>query len=325
MESKFDVRSPERAEEFVAAVTGDNGEKERVFYQCANSLLRERSKDEPKVTGSADAFHNFAVTSVKTARDYLTAYEIVCKGLELHSKNTDLLADAIKYGYNCAELNACWAYYARLKVIDKKLWTWRAFSFSIDFLCEVDSSDAENGENYEVEIKNLANAYREYLPRKDDSLFSQYEVQAKYDGADEAFKLLEEALNSKEETYPKCLLEYADLMVNKNEYNKALKAVNKILKDKSSGESIRISYVYYLKALCQWSILSGSEDDDDPFFEQEYEERKVLMVYNSIRLSLCSSDVNEQTKSRIRALYLDIKNVANMIPAPYEFEELINQ
>lgn len=324
MESKFDVRSPERAEELVAAVTGDNGEKERVFYQCANSLLRERSKDEPKVTGSADAFHNFAVTSVKTARDYLTAYEIVCKGLELHSKNTDLLADAIKYGYNCAELNACWAYYERLKAIDKKHWTWRAFSFSIDFLCEVYSSDAKEGEDYENEIRGLANDYRRNLPDEEDSMFSLYEVRTKYDGADEAFKLLEEALNSRM-TYPKCMLKYADLMVDKNEYEKALKAVKKILKDPKSKESISISYTYYLKALCQWSFLSASEEDDDPFSEQKYEERKVLMVYDSIRLSLCSSDVNEQKKSRLKALYLDIKNAANMIPAPYEFDELINQ
>ena len=324
MEEKFDVRSAERAEELVAAFTGNDEERERLFYKCANSLLRERSKDEPKVTGSADGFHNFAVTAVKTTRDYLTAYEIVCKGLELHPTNTDLLADAVKYGYNCAELKACWVYYEKLKAIEKKQWTWRAFSFSIDFLCEVYSSDAETGKDYEKDIRSLADEYRKYLPDEEDSMFSLYEVKAKYDNADEAFKLLEEALASKR-TYPKCMLKYADLMVDNNEYDKAMKAVKKILKDPQSKDNVNISYVYYLKALCQWALLSAPDDENDPFSEVEYEERKVLMVYDSIRLALSSSGVAERKRSDLRNLYTEIKNVAHKIPAPYEFDELTEQ
>ncbi len=322
MEEKFEVRSPEHAEELVSVFTENNIEKERMFYKCANSLLRERSKDDPKVAGGAEGFHNFAVTAVKTARDYLTAYEIVCKGLELHHTNTDLLADAIKYGYNCAELNACWVYYEKLKTIEKKCWTWRAFSFSIDFLCEVYSSDAEEGKDYENEIRSLADDYGKYLPDEEDSMFSLYEVSAKYDGADEAFKLLEEALSS-QKTYPKCMLKYADLMVDKNEYAKALKAVKKVLKNPKSKDDVNISYVWYLKALCQWALLKAADDEDDPFAEPEYEERKVLMVYDSIRLAFCSSDVDEKKKSDLRILYNEIKNVANMISAPYKFDELM--
>lgn len=321
MEEKLDVRSPERAEELVSAFTENNEEKERMFYKCANSLLRDRSKDEPKVTGGADGFHNFAVTAVKSARDFLTAYEIVCKGLELHPTNTDLLADAIKYGYNCAELKACLVYYEKLKAIEKKQWTWRAFSFSIDFLCEMYSSDAEAGKDYENEIRSLADDYRKLLPDEEDSMFSLYEVRAKYEGVDEAFKLLEEALASKK-TYPKCMLKYADLMVDKNEYAKALIAVKKVLKNPKSKDDVNISYVWYLKALCQWALLSASDDEDDPFSEVEYEGRKVLMVYDSIRIALCSSGIDEKKKADLRNLYNEIKSVANMIPAPYEFDEL---
>lgn len=319
MEEIIDIKSIDRAEELVSAITNDPETQEEMLYRCADSILNNPSH----ISGSADSFHNFAVSCVKIARDYLTAYEIVKLGLSLHRTNTDLLADALKYGYNCSEMTACDEFYKTLKSIDKKHWSWRAFSFSIDYLCEICSSDGEGGEETEREIKELVMEYRKNKPEYEDSMFSQYEVEFKFGSREEAFKLLEDAVKSNI-PYPKCMLKYADIMIERGQYSAAARPIFKLLNDPQAAESVNISYVHYLKGLCQMALIN-SNDSEDLFAKPEYDEEKVYMTYDSFRCALKSSDLYGSLKTKIKKCIEELGNRVPLIPTPEELNHLITE
>ncbi len=320
MEEKIDIRSIDRAEELVSAITDSQDQKEKMLYKCADSIL---SKNQTQISGSADAFHNFAVLCVRTARDYLTAYEIVTLGLTLHRTNTDLLADALKYGYNCSEMGACADYYSTLKGIEKKHWTWRAFSFSIDYLCEIFNSDGAGGDEMEKEIKELAIEYRKHKPEYEDSLFCQYEVEFKFGNKEEAFKLLEDAVKSSI-PYPKCMLKYSDIMIEQGQYEAAARPIFKLLNNPQAAESVNIGYVHYLKGLCQMALLKPTESDD-LFAKFEYDEEKVNMIYDSFRCALKSSDLYGSLKVKIKKSIEELSNRIPNVPTPEELDALITE
>ncbi len=320
MEGNIDIKSIDRAEELVSSVVGSLQEQEEMLYKCADSILK---KDHSEISGSADGFHNFAISCVKIAHDYLTAYEIVKLGLTLHKTNTDLLADALKYGYNCSETGACARYYDTLQGIKKKYWTWRAFSFSIDYLCERCASDDVDRQKVEEEIKTLAEEYREYKSDYEGSLFCQYEVEDKFGDKEKAFQLLEGAVQS-DTPYPKCMLKYADIMVDRGEYRAAARPIFKLLKNPQAAEAVNIGYVHYLKGLCQMGLLEPVESED-LFAKTEYDAEKVAMVYDSFRCALQSSEMYGALKLKLKKCVEELRNRASNIPMPEEFDVLFEE
>ena len=114
----------------------ENSEKTEEIERLLNDLLDALFSCQDSLTGGADDFHNFTVSISKISNDNRSALQIAEEGLKLHGDNTDLLADAILYGRNCGEREECANWYNKLLTIDKTAWTWRAFSFSIDFLLD---------------------------------------------------------------------------------------------------------------------------------------------------------------------------------------------
>lgn len=290
MNGKIEIRSIEQAEKIVTSIT-DRAEQEVVLYRCVDSILDEENTE---IAGSADAFHNFSISCIKISTDYLTAFEIVELGLKLHPSNADLLSDAIKYGYKCGKREDCEEYIRILNSIDKTVWTWRAFSFSIDYILEYYASDAgiSNMKDGENELLTLVKQYQERYPSIEDSYFSEFEIYNRLGKKEEALAVLKKAM-SIVAICPKCWLRYADEMVDSGKFSEAVQPIIKLCKASSASDSVNIAYVYYLKGICQMELLNGATDanTEDIFADIQYDAKKVEQTYMSFYVSLKSDDL----------------------------------
>ena len=122
-----------------------------------NKIIPALMEAPRPLVGDADDYHNFSVAVLKEFDDYRVALDIVEMGLEAYPKNADLLGDAIKYAVNCGQRDRATKYYDELIWIDKSVWTWRSFSFSIDYL--LNSHLAGDNDDFIFEIK-----HREFPP-----------------------------------------------------------------------------------------------------------------------------------------------------------------
>lgn len=271
----------------------DNPNKKDAQLKLLSDLLDALLGAEEKLNGDADDFHNFAVTVSKIANDNKNAYAIVREGLKIHNINTDLLADALMYGANSGEKDACRHHYAVLLGVDKSCWTWRAFSFTITYLMDMYASSDSSLATID-EILNLAKEYQSYLPEKEDAWISLFRI---YDGTNQrsrGIQVLEEAID-KFRFCPKCWLRYADIMMDDGEYEKAEPVIRKMLRNPKTTEFINTSYMYFLDGQCKMSRLM----DSDAYYLGEVKEEEVCRIYRSFNLARKAQGLRESVNQRI--------------------------
>lgn len=230
-----------------------NEDFEEKLYTLVDTLL-----DQPSVKGSENAFHNFAL-NFSRIEDSETACEIVEKGVELFPNNTDLLADYLQMGSDCGQFDQCEQYYQRLIQIGYETWTWRAFSFSIDYLLLKYKSlaDAEDKDIIQTALA-ITDKSREYID-SEESYCSEADI---YNAINNSAKMIDalRAGIANCRRSPKCSLRYADYLIENGEYEEANKIVQKMLSMVSSQESINTAYVYYISGLCKYAIALQNED-----------------------------------------------------------------
>ena len=248
---------------------------------------------EEQLTGDADDFHNFAVTVSKVVNDNKNAYAIVREGLKIHNVNTDLLADALLYGANAGEKEACEEWYNVLMSVDKSKWTWRAFSFTITYLLNLYSSSESSIANLDT-ILALAKEYQTYLPDDESAWMSMYRVYDKTNQRAKAIEVLKAAID-KFRSCPKCCMRYADEMIDEGKYADAETAIRKMLRDPNATEQINTSYMHYLDGKCKMAKLI----DTDAYWNGEVDEKDVKSIYRSFTLSRRSEGLRESVNQRI--------------------------
>ena len=260
--------------------------------QMLDDLLEALRASDMQLTGSPDSFHNFSVSIAKISSDNRDALEIIQNGLKLHPMNTNLLADAIKYGYNCGERDICTNCYQSLQSIDKSRWTWRSFSFAIDYL--LDSYSSGEAEVFQDEILALAKSYQKYLPDEEDAWVSEYEIYEHFNMHDKGLNVLESAIK-KFRFCPKCWLRYADIMMDDGNYDAAEPIIRNLRKHPKSVDFINISYLFFLDGQCKMAKLMEVENYEDG----EIEPAKVLKIYKAFQLSLTSPGLRDATRKQI--------------------------
>lgn len=273
----------------------------RVKKQLSENELRKVLDDmlaalfmEGKVlTGDANDFHNFAVTLSKYKNDNKNAYLIVHEGLKIHSADTDLLADAIMYGYNAGFTAECKEWYNKLLTVDKKRWTWRAFSFTLTYLVSVYASPTENVVGVD-QILQLARTYQTIHGDREEAWLATARVFEQLNQRNEALAVLKEADN-KFVFCPKCWLRYADLMSDAGNYAEADRVIKKILCRPNSTEHVNMSYVHFLNGQCKMAMLLQSEE----YQNGEIDEKIVRAIYRSFRLAKSFSERRESIDQRM--------------------------
>ena len=251
------------------------------------------AEDQGELTGDADDFHNFSVSVSKLIQDNGVAFEIVQAGLKIHPQNTDLLADALLYGYNSGERERCKEYYKKLKAIDQCNWTWRAFSFTIDYM--LDSRTSSGSENFTFgEILNVVEAYQKAKPDDENAWLSEFKV---YDRTNQREKGLE-ALKAADEKFdfcPKCWLRYADVLVDRGKFEEAEPLLKKLRRNPKSTESINGAYMHLLDGQCKMAELMNS----DAYEDGEVEPKEVMKVYRAFRMALKAPDLRDSIKRQV--------------------------
>ena len=161
----------------------------------ADILEALRNNEEENLTGTATDFHNFSVRITKITNNNRDAFYIVKEGLKIHESNTDLLADALRYGSNCGEKEECNKYYEQLMALDRTHWTWRGFSFLIDYMLEKYASG--EGENIAIEdILKICEDYKKIKPDEEDAWLSEQEIYETINQSEQGLKVLKEAIEN---------------------------------------------------------------------------------------------------------------------------------
>lgn len=222
-------------------------ENDEALYELVKEILSQE-----KVVGSIDDFHNLAV-DFSRRDDYETACNILEKGLEQFPRAVDLLADYLQNGLNCDRGKLCEEYFDRLMKIPMMRWTWRGFSFGIDYMKSLADNIETEEELMEWKKKmlNLADSYYKYFSYSEDTFLVKADVFQYFNDREKEIEILEEALE-KIKSCPKCSLRLADIFFDRGEYKRALEYIEKCKYGAvQTQEKINQGYVYYLSGLCK--------------------------------------------------------------------------
>lgn len=257
MENSFNEQRKKSAGE-VEEIIKDalyNDDDEYAYEEINLFLNNEES------SGSPDEFHNLSVNFSKRD-DYSTACAILIKGLNRYPYSTDLLADFLQIGLFCNKEVECQKYFDVLFSIPKVKWTWRGFSFSIDYLQLITEGllDEKEISANKAAMLSIADEYAIFFPYDEDTYLARSEIYRYFNDKDKEIECLQAAV-CKGIRSPKCNLRLADFYFAQGNYEKALTYIER---NKVEGidvqDRINVGYMYYLSGLCQTAQLQLQKD-----------------------------------------------------------------
>lgn len=225
-------------------------ENNEELFELANRLLSQE-----RVHGSEIEFHNFSLNYSKRSA-YDLACDILDKGLEQFPRSVDLLADYLQTGINCNRVSQCDACYKTLQQIPKVRWTWRGFSFSIDYLLHLSSMlNEEELEKMKDTMLKLADEYQVLFPAEEDPFICKAEIYDFFNDRSATKSLLQQAITDIV-VCPKCSLRLSDMLFEEGAYQDALNVIEKCLYQSiQTQDSVNHGYLYYLSGLCRTVLL----------------------------------------------------------------------
>lgn len=255
-----------------------NDEDSAYMRSELRALLEAYFRQEEHI-GTADDFHNLAV-ELGRLEEYALACGVLRCGFTLFPKNVDLLADFLQFGVNCREQAECRRVHKLLMKIPHRRWTWRGFSFMVDYLRQqIDSSDSDKEiAALEAECLRLCGEYRQYFPSAEGSYRAQAGVYAQLNMPEEEIAVLKEALD-KLSVVPGCALRYADIMFERGEYAGALHAVNRAMGSLKAQSVLNAGYLYYLRALCTIGVGRESGELSAQTAEEVYADFNIALKH----------------------------------------------
>lgn len=274
--------------------------------------------NQTEVYGTENEFHNLAVHLAKSNLEDL-ACRVLERGLKMH-KNVDLLADYLQYGLRCGYKDKCKEYYGILKRIPKRIWTWRGFSFSIEYLQYKLDNDAISDKEIDKivkEIENIADEYIKKIPYSEDSYLVRARVyQTVKDNPDKELDILNECLENIK-VCSRVALRCADIYFERGEYAKALERVQRALADANRTQgSINEGYGYYLAGLCKISMLSKEKNKVEPGeIEDIYAEFNSALLDFGWEIDRTYKEIIVKKTKNLRSRY--------SVEIPYNYEKLI--
>lgn len=260
-------------------------------------------EDNTVLRGDEDDYHNLAA---ECARHYL--YDISCKvcetGLKFFDQNIDLLADWIQYGTKLGNIDIVANNpLEKLLSIDKMLWNWRAFDFTIDFYLAAGLWE---------KAEELANDFVLYHPYEERAYYCQAEVYQKCYAKEEGMKKTLEALQTaidKNINCPMCANKLAELLSECGRLEDALVAANRAVQELSQEQpSVNFGFVIYRRALIQDRI--SYEKTMDSSQARDMAKKAVIdyqIAINSGRLTAITL-MQAQTRCKMLKTYFDISN-----------------
>lgn len=252
--------------------------------------------------GSKAEFHNVA-SDLARANQYQLACIILESGITSYPNDTDLLADYLSFGIKCGKETRAKDCYDMLEEIPKNLYTWRSFSFMLDYLLYCYTANMFDAT---VDVKGACDKviadYKSYLPREEKSYMAEYEVEEAFGATDEKLlNILKEAISSIK-VAPQCCMKFVDRSLELGNYDDVILYAKRGLSAAAQEqESVDTGYFYYAMALAM--DAKWYDDNDDNHGDVDYA-KEIIKKYRAADVSL---DKNKGTYRKL------LKKRANMI------------
>jgi hypothetical protein len=263
------------------------------------------------IGGTADSFHN-AATNLARAEAYSCAVAFLEVGHKRYSRDTDILADLIHYGSQCKRIEDIYPYFLELKSVRQRFWTWRAYTFSCDYLMEyIQYTTTDEEENtIEKEILCLLESYKRNYPNDERPFVEESEYyERKHDSERQVAALIEGM--DKIAICCQCALKYADYMFKKGEYEKVIPAAEKAVNIREDQPSISLGYTYYILAMSREVVMRKNN--------MQFTEAVLKPVYDAYGISFNflekeggRSRLQLQIWNRVKALERESKIESNI-------------
>ena len=217
--------------------------------------------------GNLNELHNLAVAYAKNNM-FREACQILERGLEMAAYSVDLISDYIKYGMFCWHYEKCAEYYGRLKSIDKTQWTWRAYSFSIDYLLDLrtQTNDTQKLNEIKTEALELAEQFIKQIG-VEQAYFDKATIYCAFNEHDNEKQTLMQGVERLNRA-TKCSLKLADLAFEEGDYSLTVQYIKKCMNNFTVQPEVDRGYAYLLMALGKASLLFGTGDNENS--EKEY-------------------------------------------------------
>lgn len=231
--------------------------------------LADRILSQEIVFGAETDYHNFVMNYLRC-----DAYDVACdileKGLKQFPHSVDLMSDYLQSGINCNRIPQCEQYFSNLIQIPKVLWTWRGFSFAIDYLLfRSKSLRGEELDSAKASILLLDEEYASLFPTDEDPYLCKADILRAfndYSGMKDALIYATEHIL----VCPKCCLRLADSLFDEGAYEEAASVIEKCkYQSIQTQDSINHAYLYYLSGLCKTAMLLKSSSLQDKQYVQD--------------------------------------------------------
>ena len=225
--------------------------------------------EELQILGNSDTYHNVAVDFARQDM-YDCACRILKRGLAHTPYSIDLLSDLIRYGISSGQYDLCEEPYKDLNRISKDMWTWRAFSFSIDYLAELSNhaNSMKKRNNLKQMSLDLANQFIERI-KSDQAYYDKAFVLCTFgsnekDGIVETEESVLKSGLEEVKVAPKCALRLANILFNRGEYLDAINVLQRCCINAFKPQpDINGGYAFLLLALSKASKLYNESQKID--------------------------------------------------------------
>ena len=224
----------------------------QAIQKIVNRVLSE------KLSGQSADYHNLSAELAR-GRMYLEAIQILEKGLSLFPSDTDQLADSISYATKGGMINKAKDALEKLLQIDRRLWTWRCYSFCCDYYISCGSLDL---------ALEMCDDCITAFPTNQHGYFDKANVVRMLNpgmvGIDESIKVLQSAIAANINC-PQCSNELGEIYLELGKFEDALEAFNlAVLQLAIAQPGITESYIFYNRGSCYDRMFIRSLNTDAP-------------------------------------------------------------
>lgn len=249
------IRSIAEAEQRLSAWDSNN-ESTADFPNFIINAINNQTEVQ-LIYGDSDDYHNLAAEFARKDL-YKHAESAAIKGTEKYRYNVDLLADVVKYGSQSQDWDACKGAYDRLRSISFRKWTWRCFTFSIDYHLDlIENSDPSNEEKYTREVYELITAYKQL--NNERAWVAEAELLLSKGERNKAIDTLKNAIQTVCVS-PQSCLRLSDLLLEDGKYSEVIRYSAIGLRATAQEQpSASNGYLLYISALAKDAIIHQEE------------------------------------------------------------------
>lgn len=208
--------------------------------------------EDPNIYGTADAYHNLA-SEFARKRLYKQAELVSTFGTMKYPFNVDLLADVVKFGSNTQDWDSCDDAYRELRSIDYSKWTWRTFTFVIDYLLVKLELPDTDSKAVNRDLKELIAQYKKLNDER--AWVAESELLEKMGKQKEMIAVLKNGIATVN-VAPQCCLKLTDVLLENGEYDDVIKFAAIGLRGTAQEQpSASIGYFTYVSALAKDALI----------------------------------------------------------------------